>query len=179
MTPFFLLTGLVISQRLAELLIARRNAIWMRAQGAKEVGQRHYRFAVMMHIAFFVSLITEVMVFRRTAMEWWWIPLTAFILAQGLRYWCIASLGRFWNTRILVLPGAKVVRRGPYRFFRHPNYLAVVVEILAIPLVFQAYLTAVVFSALNLLFLTIRIPAEEKALSSLTDHHAARHHCFK
>jgi methyltransferase len=173
MTAFFLLWSFVIVQRLSELALSHRNARWMRARGAVEAGKRHYGFAVVLHTAFLASLLIEVVMLNRHAAAWWWIPFSAFVLAQGLRYWCIATLGRFWNTRILVLPGASVVRRGPYRFLRHPNYLAVIIEFIAIPLVFQAYLTALVFSLLNALFLFVRIPAEENALSELTDYDGA------
>jgi len=170
MTAAFLgLIGFVVCQRLVELAIARRNAAWMLARGAHEAGRKRYSLALVLHTTFLIALVVEVMVLKRQPAWWWWMPFTAFVLAQGLRYWCIVSLGHFWNTRILVLPGSAVVRRGPYRFLRHPNYLAVALEFLAIPLIFQAYLTTLLFSLLNACFLAIRIPAEEKALAEFTD----------
>jgi methyltransferase len=97
----------------------------------------------------------------------WPVPLALFLLVQPLRYWAIFSLGETWNTRILVIPGAKLVRRGPYRFLRHPNYVVVVVEVLAFPLIFGAWITALVFSILNAILLYVRIKEENRALAEL------------
>ncbi|HEY3295687.1 MAG TPA: isoprenylcysteine carboxyl methyltransferase family protein [bacterium] len=166
MSGFWWLLGFVVCQRLAELWIARRNAAWMKERGAVESGQRHYPLAVALHTAFFVSLTLEVLALHRQPAWWWPAPFALFVLAQALRYWCILTLGRFWNTRILVLPGAPLIRRGPYRLLRHPNYLAVALELLTIPLIFHAYFTALLFSLLNLVFLAIRISREEQALSA-------------
>jgi methyltransferase len=97
----------------------------------------------------------------------WWLWLAVFVLAQGLRYWAIQSLGRYWNTRIIIVPGAKKIASGPYRYLRHPNYLAVALELLSLPLIFNAWITALAATLLNAwLLLTVRIPAEEKALST-------------
>ena len=167
LTLFYILILFVILQRLSELFIARRNERWLRAQGAIEVGRSHYPYIVMMHVTFFVSLLIEVVMFNTTAAAWWWIPFTTFLLAQGLRYWSIASLGRRWNTRILILPNAPPIRTGPYRFLSHPNYVAVAIELLTLPLVFQAYFTAALFTVLNFILMTIRIPAESKALRGI------------
>jgi methyltransferase len=98
---------------------------------------------------------------------YWPMPLTLFLLVQPLRYWAILSLGENWNTRILVVPGAKPVRRGPYRYLKHPNYVVVVVEILTFPLIFGAWITALVFSALNAALLSVRIREEDRALREL------------
>ncbi len=97
----------------------------------------------------------------------WPVWLALLVLAQALRAWAIASLGRFWNTRIVVVPGFRPVVRGPYRFIRHPNYLAVVIEIFAVSVLCGAYLTALVFSALNAVVLHIRIREEEQALAEV------------
>ncbi len=163
--PYFVpLLGFIVLQRIAELLLARRNEHWLRAQGAYEVGRGHYPFIVALHVAFLVSLTTEVVLGGKAPAAWWWIPCLLFAAAQGLRYWSIATLGRRWSTRVLILPGAEPIRSGPYHYIRHPNYVAVAVELLCLPLVFQAYLTAVVFTLLNALMMSIRIPAESRAL---------------
>lgn len=168
---FLIVIGTVLMQRLFELRIARRNTLWMKERGGKEFGAGHYPLLVFIHAFFFVSLSTEVFVFNRPLMSWWGIPFAVFIAAQGLRWWCIVTLGRFWNTRIVVLPRSSIVRRGPYRWLRHPNYVVVMLELLALPLIFQAYLTAVMVSTLNYIVLkNVRIPREEQALSEETDY---------
>jgi len=168
MVAYYALIGLVACQRLSELWISRRNARWMLERGGHEVGRGHYPIAVTLHTTFLASLICETSLLHKQPASWWWIPFAAFLLAQALRYWSMISLGHFWNTRIFILPGAELIRRGPYRFLHHPNYRAVVVEIVTLPLIVQAYFTAVIFSILNAVFLTIRIRAEEEALSETT-----------
>ena len=161
---------IVILQRLVELMIARRNEKWMLRQGAFEVGGRHYPLMVVMHIAFFLSLLLEVSIINRTLSPFWIVLLTLFLLAQVVRIWCLTSLGRFWNTKIMILPGADVVKKGPYRFIRHPNYMIVTTELLVLPLLFSAYFTAVIFTFLNIWMLSVRIPIEEKALKEATNY---------
>lgn len=171
MTGFYLLLGFVVGQRLVELAIAKSNEKSLKSRGAVEAGQEHYRWIVLLHVAFFLSFIVEVVVYDVRPADWYWLPLSLFVVAQILRVWALVSLGRFWNTKIIILPDANVVSRGPYRFLKHPNYLVVAVEIIALPLIFQAYVTAVVFTVLNaILILGVRIPAEEKALSQWTDY---------
>ncbi|MBC9782952.1 isoprenylcysteine carboxyl methyltransferase [Heliobacterium chlorum] len=160
--------GTLLVQRWVELIIAQKNAAWMFQQGGYERGREHYKYIVFLHGFFFISLIAEGS--RSTPPSWWFFPAAAFMLAQILRYWSISSLGRFWNTRIIILPNAPVVTRGPYRFLRHPNYLVVITELLAIPLIFGAYGTAVTVSLVNLLLLRIRIQTEEKSLTDGTDY---------
>jgi methyltransferase len=170
---FFILTlSVVIVQRLLELGIARRNARLLLSQGAVEVGAEHYKWIVTVHASFFISLIIEVARIRDYSLPTaWWLPFSLFVLAQIFRVWCIASLGRFWNTRIYVLPGATVVKRGPYRWMRHPNYAVVIAELFLLPLIFGAYGTSLLFTAVNLwVLLAIRIPAEERALIELTNY---------
>lgn len=168
MTFFYVLIGFVVLQRLLEVRYARSNEIAMRRQGAIEVGAGHYKWIVLLHILFFLSLVLEVW-----TMEWgfgsgWQVFLIIFAIAQILRVWALASLGRFWNTKILILPGAEKVKKGPYRWLPHPNYIVVALEIAALPLIFGAWRTALIFSILNaLLLLLVRIPAEEKALQQL------------
>ncbi|MGG1573774.1 isoprenylcysteine carboxyl methyltransferase family protein [Fictibacillus sp. NRS-1165] len=167
---FFLFLGMLILQRLGELFIARRNEKLMLSKGAVEAGQRHYKWMVMIHASFFVSLFLEVTLFHKEPAAWWWIPFSVFLLAQLARVWCLTTLGMYWNTKIIILPGAQVVARGPYKYIRHPNYCIVTLEIITIPLVFQAYFTGFLFLAFNALILSVRIPAEERALKEATDY---------
>ncbi|WP_142827399.1 isoprenylcysteine carboxyl methyltransferase family protein [Planococcus soli] len=168
MTFFYLLIGLVVVQRLLEVVYARFNEKAMRKQGAIEFGAGHYKWIVLLHVLFFVSLIIETWVTGTGLRTGWQIFLVIFAIAQLLRFWALTSLGRFWNTKILILPGADLVKKGPYRWLPHPNYLVVAMEIAALPLIFGAWRTALIFSIANaLLLLLVRIPAEEKALQQL------------
>ena len=164
MTIFLLFISLLIIQRLSELLLARRNERAVRAMGAREYDSGGYRTIVLMHAAFFVSLAAEFFLLRRTVNPYWPVLLTVFALSQALRYWAITSLGIFWNTKILAVPGAGIVKSGPYKYLKHPNYVAVAVEIAVIPLLFSCYITFVLFSALNLLALRRRIKIEESLI---------------
>jgi methyltransferase len=152
-------------ERCWELRLSRRNAAWARRQGAIEYGQRHLRWMKLLHAAFFCGCILEVWLLSRPflpALGW---PCLALALgSQGLRYWAILSLGRRWNVAVLVLPGVPAEVAGPFRFLKHPNYLAVVVEGVAIPLLHTAVITACVFSVLNAWLLSIRLRCEESAL---------------
>lgn len=170
MIVFFSVIGFVVLQRIVELFVARNNEIWIRSQGGYEVGARHYPFMVAIHVGFFISLILEFMVFGRSVSAFLFPLFVGFVGLQMMRVWVISSLGRFWNTKILVLPFAHVVKKGPFRLFRHPNYVVVTCEILVIPLMFDAYFTALVFTLLNLYILSVRIPIEEKALREVTDY---------
>jgi methyltransferase len=167
---FSILFSLIVVQRMIELWIAKKNERWMTEKGAYEVGRSHYKYIVILHVMFFVSLLIEVQTLQRDLANWWLIPFVFFLMAQLLRIWSIKSLGRYWNTRIIILPGANVVEKGPYRFMRHPNYVIVITEILTIPLIFQAYLTATLFTLLNALVLSIRISMEERALMEATNY---------
>ena len=167
---FPIVISIVILQRLIELFIAKRNEKWMRSQGAFEAGATHYPVMVSMHIVFFISLLAEVFLFEKALSPLWFIFLVIFLIAQAARIWCLASLGKFWNTKIIILPGATVVQKGPYKWVRHPNYIIVATELLVLPLLFSAYLTAIVFSLLNVWMLSVRIPTEEKALKEATNY---------
>ncbi|CAM3892871.1 isoprenylcysteine carboxyl methyltransferase family protein [Mesobacillus zeae] len=171
--PFYLFIGFVILQRLAELIIARKNERWMKSRGAVETGQGHYKAMVVIHVAFLLSTILEVKWFNRELSDFWPLLLSLFFAAQIMRIWALTSLGNFWNTKIIILPGADVVQKGPYRIMKHPNYVVVVTEIIVIPLMFNAVITAVVFTVLNIIILSFRIPAEEKALKELTHYGSA------
>jgi methyltransferase len=153
---------------LLELWLAQQNYRRAKAAGAQEFGAGHYPLFFGLHIGWMVGWSLEGWRRGGRLNRAWPLWLSVFIAAQGLRYWCITSLGRYWNTRILVIPGAAIIRRGPYRWLNHPNYLAVALELLSVPLLFNAWLTALVATVLNAaLLLGLRIPAEEKALELL------------
>lgn len=168
MKAIFFTAILIVIQRLFELRLAERNRTWAIAQGAKEYGAEHYPLFFILHPGWFVGWLAESILRGARLSRLWWLWLALFAAAQGLRYWAIASLGRYWNTRILIVPGARLVRNGPYRFLSHPNYLAVAMELAAVPMLFGAWLTALIAELLNAaLLLGIRIPAEEAALKEL------------
>lgn len=150
-------------------MVAKRNEKMMRAKGAYEVGASHYPFMIALHVSFFISLLIEVLYFKSTVVPFYEL-LVVFILLQLFRVWCLASLGMYWNTKIIILPGANVVVKGPYAYIRHPNYLVVCLEIVVLPLLFQAYVTAILFTILNLIMLSVRIPIEERALKEATNY---------
>ena len=155
----------VAVERLAELIIAKRNARWAFAHGGKEFGQGHYPIMVTIHTALLLGCLVEPWALHRPFIAWLGWPMLAVVaLSQGLRWWCIASLGRRWNTRVIVLPDAPLVREGPYRLLHHPNYVAVLAEGLALPLVYTAWLTAVFFTLANALVLRVRLRVENSAL---------------
>jgi len=165
MSPFWIFLAILILQRISELLLARRNERVVRANGAREYDEKGYRVIVLMHILFFISLISEYVFLNRTINYFWAPLLILFLIAQILRYWAISSLGYNWNTKILVTPNTRPVAEGPYKYIKHPNYLAVIIEIAVIPLIFSCYITAVTFTLLNLALLKRRIRIEEEALS--------------
>jgi methyltransferase len=158
---------LVALQRLLELVYSRRNERRVRARGAVERGAGHYPVMVALHSFWLISTFVEGLLRGPEIPAWWPVPLVAFLLVQPLRYWAIVSLGSNWNTRILVVPGGKLVKSGPYRYFPHPNYVVVAVEILTFPLIFGAWITAIVFSLLNATLLFVRIRIENRALEEL------------
>lgn len=166
---YTILIGLVAAGRLVELRIAGGNYRNLIARGGVEVGREHYRWMVLLHTAFLATCPLEVWLLGRS-----FIPVLAAVmlllavLAAALRWWVIATLDGRWTTRIVCLPGVPPVTGGPYRFLRHPNYLAVIVEMFALPLVHAAWLTAIVFSLANAVVLRVRIRAEEEALSRLS-----------
>jgi methyltransferase len=155
---------MVAVQRLLELSYSRRNERRLRAKGAVERGAGHYLLMVGIHALWLVSTLVEGLLRGPEIPGWWPLPLAAFLLVQPLRYWAIISLGENWNVRVLVVPERKPVRSGPYRYFSHPNYAVVAVEVLALPLIFGAWATALLFSVLNAAFLFVRIREEERAL---------------
>ena len=164
---FVLAVTLVAAQRLLELVLARRNERRARARGAVERGRGHYPFIVALHTLWLVSTLVEGILRGPELPVFWPVPLALFLLVQPLRYWALFSLGESWNTKILVVPGARPVRRGPYRYLNHPNYVVVVVEILSFPLIFGAWVTALVFTVLNAAVLYVRIREENRALAEV------------
>jgi methyltransferase len=162
------LVGAVAVERLLELRLSVRHARWAFERGGVETGRGHYPWMVALHTGLLVACVTEVWVADPPFLPWLgWPMLGLVLLAQALRWWCIATLGVRWNTRVIVVPGLPLVTGGPYRYLRHPNYVAVVVEGFALPLVHTAWVTAVVFTVLNAwLLLGFRIPCEERALAA-------------
>jgi methyltransferase len=166
---FTALVALVGLERVAELVVSTRNARWSLQRGGVEVGRGHYLPMVVLHTGLLVGAVVEVWVRRPAAVPVLAGTMLALVLAsQALRWWCIATLRRQWNTRVIVVPGLPLVRRGPYRRVPHPNYVAVVVEGLALPLVHSAWVTAVVFTVLNAALLTVRVRVESTALRRLS-----------
>jgi methyltransferase len=164
MTFYVLLIVTVAVERLVELVVSKRNLAWARAHGGREYGFRHYPFMVLLHAGLLVACLAEA-AHRSFIPALGWPMIAVVVLAQALRWWCITVLGRRWNTRIIVMPGLPLVDRGPYRWVRHPNYVAVVLEGIALPLVHTAWITAAVFTALNAALLRVRISTENEALA--------------
>jgi len=162
---YFAFLALLALERIGELVLSRRNAAWAIAQGGREEGRAHYRVMTAFHTAFLLSCALEPWLLSRPfPRPWGWVALGVAVSAQALRYWAIATLGHRWNTRVIVLPDAAPVTGGPYRFIKHPNYVAVGVELAAVPLIHGAWLTSLVFSLGNLALLRVRIKVEEAAL---------------
>jgi methyltransferase len=152
-------------ERLLELVVSRRNTAWSMAHGGKEFGRGHYPVMVAMHALLLVGCVVEVATQDRPFLPWLGWPMVAVVmLSTATRWWCVATLGKHWNPRLIVIPNAPLVRRGPYRWMHHPNYTAVAAEVVALPLVHTAWLTAIVFSLANALVLNVRIRAENAAL---------------
>ena len=164
---YTVLIAVVALERLAELVVSKRNAAWSFERGGVETGQRHYVVMVVLHTGLLVGALLEVWLLHPEFHPALGYPMLALVVAsQALRWWCIATLGRRWNTRVIVVPGLPLVTGGPYRLTSHPNYVAVVVEGLALPLVYSAWITAVVFTACNAALLTVRLRVENAALAA-------------
>jgi methyltransferase len=157
-----IILAVVTLQRLGELWLSNRNTKRLLARGAQEVGGRHYPLIVAVHVLWLAAL-------------WWLAPeravdgfwLAVFVLLQLARIWVLATLGSRWTTRIIILPGAPLVRAGPYRWVDHPNYMIVIGEIAALPLVFGLWAVALIFSLLNAAVIAVRIREENRALLTL------------
>ena len=161
---FAIFISFFIAQRISELFLAKNNERWLRANGAIEYGQRHYPYIVILHVLFIASMIAEYLFSSDTHFSL--VFLLLYILLFSSKIWVIASLGTFWNTKIFRLPGTLPVRKGLYKFFKHPNYLIVIGEFIVVPLVFHLYYTAIIFSVLNFIVLWVRVRAENLVWNS-------------
>jgi methyltransferase len=165
---YVLLIAAVACERVAELVVSNRNLAWSRTRGGIEFGAGHYPVMVVLHTGLLVGCLAEVIWLHRPFLPaLGWPMLVIVVAAQALRWWCITTLGRQWNTRVVVVPGAPRVSGGPYRVIPHPNYVAVIAEGVALPLVHTAWITALVFTVLNAALLTTRITTENNALARL------------
>jgi methyltransferase len=163
--PYLGFLALVALERMFELALSRKNAAWALARGGIETGGEHFRAMKILQTSFLAACAVEVVLLDRPFLPWLGFPMLGLALgAQSLRYWAVTSLGRRWNVRVITIPGMPLETSGPYRFLRHPNYLAVALEGIAIPLIHTAYLTAIGFTLLNGLMLRTRIRCEERAL---------------
>jgi methyltransferase len=158
-SPLHLAVALVAAQRLAELVWARHNTRRLRARGGVEYGAAHYPLIVALHVAWLASMLLFIPAST--------VPnpaaIALYLLLQPLRYWTITSLGEYWTTRVIAVPGAEPVRRGPYRALRHPNYAIVALEIPLLPVAFEAWMIAAVFGVVNVALLAHRIRVERTA----------------
>ena len=161
MLTAYIILALVAAQRLAELVHAQHNTLVLLAKVAVEIGRAHYPLFVVLHAAWLLSIL--LMLPKPPPI--YWLPLIGYIILQGLRVWTVTTLGPYWTTRIITLTDAPLVRRGPYRFVRHPNYMIVSGEIVLLPLVFGEVWVAIVFTVLNAALLFWRIREEETALA--------------
>jgi methyltransferase len=165
---YVVLILLVGVERLAEMVISQRNAAWAFERGGVESGRGHFPVMVVLHVALLAGCLVEVLVADRPFVPaLGWTMLAVVVACQAVRWWCIEALGRQWNTRVIVVPGMARVTSGPYRFLPHPNYAIVVVEGLALPLVHGAWVTAILFFVADAALLTVRIRAEERALTAV------------
>jgi methyltransferase len=161
MTALYIIIALVALQRLAEMRLAARNTRLLKAEGGIEMGARHYPLFILLHGSWLLAILVTT---PADAKVNWWL-LSAFIILQLGRVWIITTLGRFWTTRIISVPGVPLIKKGPYRFFSHPNYIIVTGEIALLPLVFGNWPVALLWSVFNALLLTWRIRVENKALA--------------
>ena len=164
MTLFLIIISIVIIQRIIELIISRNNEYYLKSISGMEYDRGGYKYIFSLHFLFFISIISEFLLFDKQLNNYWYLLILLFLIAQFLRYWAIFTLGRRWCTKIIVLPNSGPISTGPYKYMRHPNYLAVIIEIATIPLIFNCYYTAIIFSILNIIMLIRRIKIEDGAL---------------
>jgi methyltransferase len=164
-TVLVLATG---AERIAELIVSARNAKWSFARGGVEFGRGHFPPMVALHTGLLLACLAEVWLLHRPFLPWLGWPMLVLVLAsQALRWWCIATLGPRWNTRVIIVRDLPLVAAGPYRWLKHPNYVAVVVEGFALPLVHTGWITALTFTVLNAWLLAVRIRCENRALATV------------
>ena len=167
MTVYWVLLGLIACERVAELVVSARHANGLLRRGGVEYGLGHFPVMIALHVGLIAGCVLEPLLGHRTfipALGWPMLAVT--VAANALRWWCITTLGERWTARVIVLPGAPLVRSGPYRWFAHPNYVAVIVEGAALPLTGSAWITACAFTVLNAALLTVRIRCEAAALAA-------------
>lgn len=169
----WMLVGLfvvIVAQRVSELRLAKRNLAWALEHGGRLIAEPHYWMFFVLHTGWLLAWPLEAWLRGVTLDPGWPVWLASFVLAEALRYWAITSLGKRWNTRIVVLEGEPLIRRGPYRFLSHPNYLAVALELVCVPMIFGAWLTALICTVLNAaLLLRLRIPTEVAAMRDASE----------
>lgn len=165
---FTLIILLVAGERIVELVISKRNLDWSFAQGGVEYGRSHYKYMVVIHTFLLIGALVEVWASRpnlQPLLFWGFFALA--MGSQALRWWCIGTLGKRWNTLVVIIPGLSAISGGPYRWLKHPNYVAVVIEGIALPMVGSAWRTALIFTVLNIFVLSARLKSENAALASL------------
>ncbi len=165
MIGFWSMLLILAVQRISELIISKRNEQWLKAQGGYEVGAEHYKYMVLLHATWFIAMIAEHYLRGTGLSPMWQVWLVVIILAQIGRYAVISTLGKFWNTRIIVVPNAPLIKNGLYRVVKHPNYWIVGTEIAVFPLLFELYITSLIYTILNAFMLAVRIRVEENALA--------------
>ena len=166
MIVYYALVVVIAVERLAELVVSRRHAVESLRRGGVESGQGHFPVMVALHTALLAGCLVETLVLHRAFLPALaWPMLTLVVAANVVRGWCMVSLGPRWTARVIVIPGRPLVKAGPYRWFAHPNYVAVIVEGAALPLVGSAWITACTFTALNAVLLTVRVRCETRALA--------------
>ncbi|HQY52156.1 MAG TPA: isoprenylcysteine carboxylmethyltransferase family protein [Ignavibacteria bacterium] len=165
---FPIIISIIIIQRLTELVISKKNEKWLLANGAVEYGGSHYKYIVLLHTFFFISMIFEYYFVKRGSefniINYFF--LVFFLILQTARVSVLFSLGKYWNTKIYRIPNSPLVNKGLYKYFKHPNYAIVICELFAIPMIFDLYYTAIIFSVLNGVMLYYRISAENKVLEN-------------
>jgi methyltransferase len=167
MVIYWVLLAVIACERVAELVVSARHAKALPGRGGVEYGFGHFPVMIALHVALIAGCVLEPLVGHRSFIPGLGFPMLAVtVLANVLRWWCIATLGDRWTARVIVLPGAPLVRSGPYRWFAHPNYVAVIIEGAALPLTGSAWITAAAFTVLNAALLTVRIRCEARALAA-------------
>ncbi|MBM4253150.1 MAG: hypothetical protein FJ146_14365 [Deltaproteobacteria bacterium] len=164
----FVLFGITVAERILELKVSHRNAAWSFERGGVEYGAAHYKWMVAMHTGFLVAMVAEYLMYGSSLPS---VVLVSAIVVAGacqlMRWWIINTLGSQWNTRVIVVPGAGRVSKGPYRFLKHPNYVVVATEMFTLPLIFGSWRTAIIFSALNAWMMWVRLRVENRAIQQL------------
>lgn len=160
---FIIFIFFLIGIRIAELVVSRQNEKWLRANGAVEYGQKHYPLIVLLHVSFIISLIIEYYLKPTQSVNYF--LLIVYLILIATKVIVISSLGKYWNTKIFHISGSQLVRKGLYKYVKHPNYFIVICEIAVIPFIFNLYITAAVFSVLNAIMLSVRIREENKILN--------------